>query len=197
MTYFISKDRTGHLLISNIDWTYKHQRDIYPIWTWDKLFKLRDRQFKFKIRYLQDPDNVIDKQATKVLKTAVDLKNSTNGDPADKGDVTSIRADIKKKQDQQLFTLNKRVGDLTTKIAILENDARTAKSEMAQWAERVNGMNSFCYAICKKADLFMKENANKASPFAVRGPAAPPVVGENPSAGNPNPFGVDIKNGVA
>jgi hypothetical protein len=197
VTLLLYKDRTGHLLYSNIDWFYKYQRDLLPFWEWDKLFKLRDRQFKFKIRYLQDPDNVVDSRATKILRDSVGEKEAKNGDPADKGDVSSIRTDIKKKQDQQVHNLGQRVQTLTTKIAILENDARTAKTELSQWAERVNGMNSFCYAICKKADLFMKENANKTSPFAVRGPAPPLPPGAEGVGSNPNPLSVDIRGSAA
>jgi len=139
------------------------------------------------------------KRAKKMIDAEIREKELKKSDPADKGDVSVIRSDIKKKQDQMIYNLNKRVMDLTTEVAALRQNQKEREAGITQWASRTNGMIDFCYAICKKADTFMKERSATGDPFRVGsgnrfGTGGAPAL--NPDiTGVPDPFSVDIKSG--
>lgn len=65
--------------------------------------------------------------------------------PADKGDVTKLRADIKQKRDGYVFHLGKELQELK---AVVSEHTKTL-ADMAGWADKINGMTRYTYAICK------------------------------------------------
>jgi hypothetical protein len=95
--------------------------------------------------------------------------------------VRHLSTQIKKKQDNYVQFLGKKVDTLTTEMAVLRNQHNEFSSKLNQWADSVNGQLRFTYAICKKADLFMKEKQST-DPFAVA-PRMSPAAQKRPNAG--------------
>jgi hypothetical protein len=139
---------------------------------------------------------VVQRDAVKRLKGELAERDLKKSDPADKGDIDNVRTDIKKKQDFQLINLNQRLQKLTTEVAILNNDSKETKAAQAEWARRINGMINFCYAICMKADDFMKANKGTQDPYSVPTPRAKPGPSA-PLGGGDDPYSNDFKAGGA
>lgn len=105
-------------------------------------------------------------EVVKKFKESSDADLAKMDEPADKADVRRIQQQISKKQESYVYSLAQKVDKLTTEVAVLRNDNNNFQQGLRQWADSVNGQLRFTYAICKKADLFMKEKQSN-DPFAV------------------------------
>lgn len=147
----------------------KHQKEMYSFLDIMDAEKHHLRQIELQLRSLSQNPDVIQKK----FKESSDALEEEKGLPADKGDVKKIQAQIQKKQDNFVQILNQRLDKLTTEMAVLKNSSAEFQQRLNGWADSVNGQLRFTYAICKKADLFMKESQSS-DPFAVAPRNGPP-----------------------
>ena len=144
-----------------IEWKLKHQRDMYTFVDLEALRATRVKLMRILSRRLQNSADVI-----KRFKETSDADFAKMDQPADKAHVRKIQTQINKKQEAYVYSMGQKLDKLTTEIAVLRNDNNTFQQGLRQWADSVNGQLRFTYAICKKADLFMKEKQSS-DPFSV------------------------------
>ncbi len=154
-------------------------------WFWAKKLRTYFRNLP------QDPDAI-----RKQFKESADELSQKDSLPADKGDVRDLKRQVTKKQESYVHVLGQRIDKLTTDVAVMRNDLKEFQSKMSMWAERVNGMGVFSYAIAKKADQFMKDR-QAADPFAVVPRSAQPKPSNSGNGlGSPtDPF--DVSGGAS
>lgn len=143
-------------------WKLRNSRDFFQFWEVSDAERYWNRRFELLSYWLSQNPDVIQKK----FKESSDELEAERSQPADKDDVRHLSTQIKKKQENYVQFLGKKIDTLTTEMAVLRNQHNEFSQKLNQWADSVNGQLRFTYAICKKADLFMKEKQST-DPFAV------------------------------
>jgi len=173
-----------------IYWKLRNYREMYSFWEIEDAYNHIRHKFRLLDIYLRKSPDVVRKK----FKESSDDLMAKGTEPADKEDVRQIKTQIQKKQESYVHALAQKIDKLTTEIHGVRNSQNEFQTRLNQWADSVNGQLRFTYAICKKADLFMKEKQST-DPFSVtpRIGAAPKRV--DTEIGSPSdPFAINTRD---